>query len=448
MAHDILLYIILFLIILIVGVFGAVIFRRINRRFKFKKLDREREVYSPQVAGLLSGLPHDFEQLRHKSGSTAWIVIEEELFKILHDAPSDSDKRATILDAFSELGYIDHYISSLGSVNQWNRAAAAERLGRTKCTRSVPHLIKTLDDKDRDVRNMAIDSLGHIGDPSSIPPLVDFLEKAIKDREEASVTIVESALIGGFGKAVIPHMAKELKDPSWRVRAKAVEIFAELGVPEAKEALREALYDTERDVRAKAAKGLGNMDDTESVERLIELTEDDSWVVRLHSTRALKANGDMAVIDTLKKKLTDSNWQVRHAAAISFGTLSDEAVTALTEVLTYTTDRYAREQVLEELQRSGMIVSLIDRLGSDDEGLTAPAAKLLITAGCYGVIKPLVKALTHREQPVRLKMIDILGKVGGERAAQALRAVAKSDLSTVVKKEAERAAGSLATQGA
>ncbi len=445
MVHQILLYIILFLIVLIIVVFGAVIYRRVRRQSNFKKIDRERETYAPQVAGLLTDSSHDFAQLRKKPGSIRWTVIEEEFFKHLDDATPD--KRAIILDAFSELGYIDHYINSLGSVNHWNRAAAAEKLGRTKCARSVPFLIKTLDDKDRDVRNMAIDSLGHIGDPVSIPALVDLLEKATIDREEASATIVESALIGGFGKAVVPHMAKELKDPSWRIRAKAVEVFAELGVPEAMDALREALYDNERDVRAKAAKGLGNMGDTESVERLIELTEDDSWVVRLHATRALKANGSPAVIETLKKKLTDSNWQVRNAAAIAFGHLSDEVVAALTEVLTYTTDRYARDQVLEELQRSGMIVSLIDRLGSDDEGLTAPAAKLLITAGCYGVMKPLLKALTHREQPVRLKTIDILGKVGGERVVEALRRVAKSDLSPAVKEEAERVAGSLATQG-
>ncbi|MBI3399535.1 MAG: HEAT repeat domain-containing protein [Deltaproteobacteria bacterium] len=334
---------------------------------KYRALDIERAKYSPLIASLSdTNEACNITALEQKTGSLGWLAIEDLLFNALKAPCSNQQK---IFQCFDMLGYVDYYINRLNKDNKWTQAIAADKLGRIRCRKALPDLLHALQSKHKDVRNMVTYSLGVIQDEKAIPHLMMQLKQTIQKEEEVSLRIVKSTFIS-YGEAIIPALLSELKDPSWQIRSTVVDILGEIGSPAVVPYLIECLKDPEQDIRAKAAKGLGNIKDPSAIPPLIKVLEDNFWVVRLHATRALGSIGDLCVIDDVKRKLSDRNWQVRRVAAEALGRIGGNSYLALMNVFLNSNDNYAKEQAADEIERAGIIKTLVTALLKQEKDTT------------------------------------------------------------------------------
>lgn len=125
------------------------------------------------------------------------------------------------------------------------------------------------------------------------------------------------------------------KDP--RARARAAESLAqadEARRPEALEALRPLLEDTEGAVRFAAVAALGRLRDGESVEAIVSHFDDRDPLVRQAALIAAADLGDRRAGPALRDALTAGNPEVRFQAAVSYAMLCpEEAVGPLVEAL-------------------------------------------------------------------------------------------------------------------
>ncbi|MFZ3072667.1 MAG: HEAT repeat domain-containing protein [Thermodesulfobacteriota bacterium] len=442
MAYKLLFIVIAGISFSIIAVFVSDVLRRLYMSGIYCRLDEARERYRGIAVAFVNGSEKEkgytIELLRKKPGAADYAAIEEIFLDALNDADSDGKVRA--LSAMEALGYVDHYIKAVEKGRAWRRALAAERLGSLRCKRAVPALVSALKSKHFDVRSMAASALGLIKDPSALPHLAFALKESAKhtSKERAALRVVKSALIG-FGAEAIPFLTSGMEDADWHVRAHAVDVISEIGDPSAERFLIEALRDSEADVRAKAAKGLGAAGSHVATRFLIPLMDDPSWVVRLHTVRTLGAIAGGIVAEDIGRGIIDSNWQVRRAAAEVLGRAGKDAVPLLCGILFHSNDGYAREQVTEEFQRSGLAGALLGSLSSGDVSVREMAEQALYVMGVHGAISHLITAMDDIDPLVRRRVASILGKVGNPRAKEAIERAEKSDEDLEVRREAEKA---------
>lgn len=434
LAVQILFFIIGVSIFLIFSIFLLIILRRLHRNMKYERLDIARNKFAPLVAALVSeNNQTDINLLQKHNDSIEWMGIEDLLLKTFEVSSPDIRKR--LLPYFEKLGYMDDYIGKIKHGNKWHRAIAAEKLGRLRCNKATPWLLQLLNDKSRDVRNMAVHSLGLIRDQGAIPHLIESIKRTVESHEDISLRIAKSSLIC-YGKAVVPFLIPELKNPIWRVRAIAVDILGETANTAIIQPIADMLKDPEPDIRAKAAKALGKMRDSSVVQPLLQIIEDPVWTIRLHAVRALGLIGNTEAIENLKGRLMDSNWQVRRAAAEALAAMGEHAIPVWSEILLNSTDKYAKEQVSEELQRTGIIdrwinISLIDKKGNVNDGIEM----LLYAIGTNGALSPLIRGLNSSSLLVRQRTAKILGKIDNSRARDALADILKEGNDSIVRGE-------------
>jgi len=83
----------------------------------------------------------------------------------------------------------------------------------------------------------------------------------------------------------------------------------------------------------------------------------------------------------LLESLLDNNWQVRSAAGNSLRKMGNLVIPGLLRMLLQSQDRYAREQIVEELQRTDILERQINRLDSQNTKEREEASILLVATG-------------------------------------------------------------------
>lgn len=256
------------------------------------------------------------------------------------------------------------------------RAEAAENLGIIRDQPSWPLLAEALSDPHLTVRSAAARALATIQDPSSFPILVEKLRATVLDREpDLSLRSLTMAL-ASFPLAETIHLADLLQHPNPHARFRAADIIATMvqrapvgpapeQLPrEVVELFLTALHrDPDPDVRARAADVIGRQQDLRAKPALLVLLEDPEWFVRLHAARALGAWTRPAPLAALSRRLTDSNWRVREAAAQALSAQGPLGVRRLLDHFLETEDRYSKEQVAEQMERSGLIPAILSAFG-------------------------------------------------------------------------------------
>ncbi|MFQ5480618.1 MAG: HEAT repeat domain-containing protein [Thermodesulfobacteriota bacterium] len=413
--------------------------RRFYRKQRFLRLDRSRDRYNPIVSAMVQCPGQvNVKRLAASPGSLDWIAVEEALIHYIAAAKPEQYRR--MYAWFEELGYVDYYLKQLKSSRMWERARAAEHLGVIRCSRAVDALIQVVNDKKRDVRNMVVYSLGLIGDPRGLPAIMGSLKTGVYSLEEVSLRIVKSAIIS-FGSDSVNVLRSGLKNQNWRVRCVVVDILGDLEGPSVVEDLSLSLFDIEPDVRAKAAKGLGKHKALSAAEHLMQLSGDSSWVVRLHSIRALGLMNAVDAVDKIKFGLLDTNWQVRRAAAEALGMMDGHALEALRDILLNHEDVYAKEMVVEEMQRTGLVWQVVAGLEDDNDGVRKMAGDTLYAMGQNNAFAPLINALERGSTVVRREMIRILARFKAVRAMDAIKAAADNDIDAEIRRAARAVLG-------
>ena len=328
----------LFFVILVV--FFTVLLRRFYKERFYRALDSERDNFASKVDVFISSSSGIDESLLNLTvNSIKWLAVEGLLLKALKNAREEELGR--IAECFDSLGITDLYLQDLELGNRYRASLCAERLGRIRCARAVPALIKALSSENNDLKNMAVNSLGLIGDESALSALMERFREIIDDKEDISARIIKNSLIS-FGSHAVPYLLRDLESSLWRVRSRVLDILCEIGDPSLKEVFLKALTDLEPDVRAKGARGLGIIKDADgTIIPLARLYEDDVWVVRYHCVKALGLIGDESSVVLFKRAITDSNWQVRRVAAEALGAFGVPAIKELTDVMLRSSDLFA-----------------------------------------------------------------------------------------------------------
>jgi HEAT repeat protein len=257
------------------------------------------------------------------------------------------------------------------------RAKNADRLGRVRHRASWTLLAKALNDPNGDVQGVALRSLASIAEPESFPFLIERVRAvtsspiALSDREL-------TAALGRFPLQVAPQLLPLLQEVNPRLRQIGVNTLREMAGVQAKYPKQASFssgqfgsevaewiltrlpQDENPNVRAGAADLLGSfIRESEARRSLARLMRDDVWYVRLHAVRAAGNQffGDLVL--PVSTCLTDSQWRVREAAASVLVSGGQAGVRHLFEILLTTEDAYAREQIVERLEISGVLAEMI-----------------------------------------------------------------------------------------
>jgi HEAT repeat protein len=137
------------------------------------------------------------------------------------------------------------------------RAAAALGLGFIGDYVAVPSLSKAMEDPSPEVRYAAALSLGHL--PAD--GVATRLERTLRTDPSWGPRYAAAIALGRAHKAFAADSLADalVSDPAWQVRQQAARSLQDLGTPHAAEALASALNDPEPSVRAAAGVGLAEI---------------------------------------------------------------------------------------------------------------------------------------------------------------------------------------------
>lgn len=405
-------FVVFLFFLFILSIFSYILFRRWRRGVYFKRLDRAVERMKPLVEKCLENqidrLPSEW---KYPPYTIEWEAMEKVLLqsKIL----ATEERQKSIEKLFQELGYAEFYQSLLRKGNRWRRAIAADRLGVMGATQSsIAALIKALKDPSKEVRSVALRSLSSIADERSLPLLVKELPQMVHPEEGVFVSTIKNAVIR-MGESLLPILLPQMETYETRTLRLVVDSLGEIGSKKATPSLSPLLSHSDPEVRAKTAKALGKINDPSVLPDLLKMDQEPVWYVRLQVCRSLGLLRDSRGIDFLTNRLMDENWQVRAAAAEALFTIGTPALFAIAQRLKEHQDRYSREQIAEELHRSGMVEEFVNSLEHLDDPLSELKRSLLMALASLGMKSFLSWAeQNHPSVQVRLEVSNLLKSAG------------------------------------
>jgi HEAT repeat protein len=228
--------------------------------------------------------------------------------------------KARLATFFERQGEVHRQLSILESSRQWRRAAAAFALGDMASPRSIPALRVALDDPDREVRSAAARSLGRLGDPSAVEPLVRAVGEGSIPRSVGGHALLL------IGEPALPVLRALVKAPEAEERALAVDLVGFLGDASDGPRLMERLRDSSAEVRARAARALGRLGAEEGTAELRARLADRVPFVRTAVAHALGAVGDKAAVPDLMRIARMDSFDPARAAAAAASRLDERRV--------------------------------------------------------------------------------------------------------------------------
>jgi HEAT repeat protein len=256
------------------------------------------------------------------------------------------------------------------------RCRAADKLGQIPTPQGMWALLVGATDPHPEVQEVCLRHLGQLADPATLPVLIEELIDVIEGRSEQSVRNIKTALVQ-FRLEDVGAFLGALQNANRRIRFFATDIIREISErhattavlgkndfsPEIYRLFTEQFYrDDWPDVRARAAVVIAQFHDDAATEILRKLMDDEAWFVRMHATRAAANKMYLPLAPDVVQRLTDSNWLVRESAAKALTQMGDMGVDFVLEAFISSQDRYANEQICEELQRGGLLVTMLDSL--------------------------------------------------------------------------------------
>jgi HEAT repeat protein len=367
------------IIVLILILLLAAVTRRIRNAKKYAALDGYRDGYRKKVSqALQSGtLMSIADYLRARPSSLQWRAIEEVLFEHI----SDSRYEKEIARLFQVLGYRDYYEHRLKSKRVIIKAAAVDKLGKMLSEPSTASLVSILNtEKDPEILAVAVRALCRFsGCQEGLKGILERLPE-LYAKSLVSQKTIEASLINYSADAVPLLVACGRTVNDQRIKASLLEVLSHLPpTPVSLDFALANLKASDAEVRAKAIKVFGR--DTASAdmphaEILLPLLGDPVWFVRLQASRALENLRCGRAVDNLGVLLLDSNWQVRNAAARALSHIGDASLDVFLNVLNHT-DRYAKESICEEAERTRFTQRLIENLMSTDTKIRGKSREIL-----------------------------------------------------------------------
>ena len=410
----ILIAIISFVCFLILMALVSATLRRLVHSWKYRQLDRYREVYKAQFIPLLQNRTvllkiNDFVS---SPQSNKFQAIEE----VLLDLMNEDRYRDEIRTLFYKLGYVAFYEKKLRSRNIIIRASAVDKLGKMLSEPSVGKLIEMLKTKNTETIAVTVRALSKIKSTEALKGILDHLPTLLHESLIAQKAM--NTALTSFGVSAVPPLieyGRKHSDP--RILSSILEVLSNTSADSAVCLFAvEHIKHSDADIRAKALKVLGNVD-TESIafeqNLVLPLLEDPVWFVRLQAVRALGNLHYRKAIDFMGGLLLDQNWQVRDAAATALTKFGNDSIDIFLKILKYR-DLYAKESICEEIEKTNFSSMLIENLASENREIQAKSREILHVMHSLHFSTPLREYLKRSKNEAIGQEIRLLINEGSE----------------------------------
>ncbi len=404
--------------------------RRFRREREFKILDAFRE-RSRSILEVLSAGALDYEAALEQIRKMIEPRYAQDIERILLEQLDQPRYRAAIGRLIEDLGMIRSWQRRVGDTTKpppgsrgaapslrrearfYHRARDAQNLGRVGHRESWRLLVKALDDAHEDVREAAVRSLAVIGEPESFPALVEQLRASLTSPKPLLSDRVLRPALARFPLALADHLQPLLEHSNSQVRLAAAHVLRDMlanesaavrsGSVKLKPDLSRLIPnrlagDNDPDVRAVAADLMSFLQDEASGDKLIRSAGDAEWFVRLHAVRAIGERRNQKFHAVLAARLTDQHWRVREAAARALAGSGPEEARELLRAFVAAGDEYARDQIAEALDTSGLMAELAKRCAGGDAPQEREVLFEVVKMGKTSCLESWLKRQTERER--------------------------------------------------
>lgn len=298
------------------------------------------------------------------------------------------------------------------------RARGIRNLGKLRHAPSWPLLIQVLDDSNRHLQLLALRALGTIRAPASFPVLRHRLEQAALGWRPSPPVSALRAAMARYDPACLPALIPALRHGNRYIRAHAAEVLRTVLWREVIRLPRHTLtsenlttevmdllffelsVDPNPTIRARVAQAIVCLADLRVTPVLRDLLVDPHWLVRLRALQALaqfRSTAKHLMLD-IRQRLGDPHWRVRSAAIgtlIAFGPGTQQQ---LYEYFLTCDESNTRAQIVEAIERTGLIAALAEAYSAGETGLNALMLEQLAAeaaplglAGILGSLSPDVR---------------------------------------------------------
>lgn len=336
---------------------------------------------------------------------------------------------------------------------QWqNRIKAADTLAHIKDPRAIAPLIKSLDDRNADVRAAVVEALGAFrNDARVVAPLIEALDDNNRMVRNSAAAVLETS-IQDFRKLNDPKVTepfiKALGDNNRGVRVVAARLLGELKDPKSADALIIALEDIDTDVRIAAKESLYKLKDSRAIDSMVTALKSEDPKVRSEVVGALSEYQDHRAIEPLLESVNDINTDVRIKAINALSTINDpRTIQPIVDALKdyQPSVRLAAANALNNINDKRATSALKNSLGDLDVRVRGAVRKTLLAKNwlpendvekahyciakrdwnmCEEVgkpaIQPLLLELKQDDSPYQVEAARVLGQIKDPTAIQPL----------------------------
>lgn len=317
------------------------------------------------------------------------------------------------------------------------RQHAIFTLGTLKSEEAIDALLVAMQDIYADVRRNAAETLIQLRSDYAIPGLMklrqhpqSFVQRSADEvlqaiggidqaqnnsSEQVGEQITSSRAVYLNNDVEIKTLVSELTNSDPQIRMRAAQALGSIGFSGAVPTLLELLEDPEYQVCKSAAEALGKIGSTEAIPKLLKLLRDSDFGVRWIAVEALGSIGSPEAVPGLLPLLNDPNFGVLRRVARALGRIgSTEAIPELIQLLD-DTNSDVREIAAEALGKLGShkavpgLIRLLDDANSDVRRI---AAEALGKIGSHDAIPGLLRLLSHPDFSLQWEAADALGKIG------------------------------------
>jgi len=230
--------------------------------------------------------------------------------------------------AAASLGDIDSKDSAMQLIKALDdqdflvRMAAVDSLRKLNYPESVDALCRVLEkDKNSQVRHNSVLALQQLKDPKSIPSLI----KALNDPDKGVRYQAPVALGVLRADAAVDELNILIKDPDKNMSEQAIRGLGRIKNPKSIPFIEEALFDTEKGVQIAAADALSKMNSRNSISKIRILLKNSDSTVRLVAGEALAFMQDTDGLEVGLDLLGHKDVNIRRRAISLIGSTGDRS---------------------------------------------------------------------------------------------------------------------------
>ena len=217
---------------------------------------------------------------------------------IEHPDPNIRVQLIKVLSQFKDnMAVRDALLKMLGDKQKHVRQAAVDALGRMTARVPSQPLVKLLRDPDITTQNKAIEALSRIRDPDTVGHLIEILQDESEYVRRAAVEVLNE--IGD--QRAVKDLLNALRDADWWIRARAADALGSIGGPKVIAAVLELIKEKDEFLRRTAVEILNSIKDERAFDHLVAALDDSDWWVRERAADALAGMGDQRAIPALLK---------------------------------------------------------------------------------------------------------------------------------------------------